>query len=189
MKIAIFTRTSTDKQTCENQVILLKELAEKNNDEVVRIYEETASAVSKKRSVLNEMLEDARKRKFEKIYILSFDRLSRSVKHLIETVQLLKEYKVDLYIHRENIDTNIAIGEFMMNIFGSLYQLERELIVERIKLGLNRAKKNGKKLGRKTVMNDDLRYKIIQLRKKNFGILRIAKQLKIGTSTVYNALG
>ena len=48
MKIAIFTRTSTDKQTCENQVILLKELAEKNNDEVVRIYEETASAVSKK---------------------------------------------------------------------------------------------------------------------------------------------
>ena len=104
MKIAIFTRTSTDKQTCENQVILLKELAEKNNDEVVKIYEETASAVSSKRSVLNEMLEDARKRKFEKIYILSFDRLSRTVKHLIETVQLLKQYKVNLYIHRENID-------------------------------------------------------------------------------------
>ena len=59
MKIAIYSRTSTDKQTCENQLILLEEIAEKNNDEVVKIYEETASAVSSKRSVLNEMLEDA----------------------------------------------------------------------------------------------------------------------------------
>ena len=70
MKIAIYSRTSTDKQTCENQLILLEEIAEKNNDEVVKIYEETASAVSSKRSVLNEMLEDARKRKFHKINTL-----------------------------------------------------------------------------------------------------------------------
>ena len=67
----------------------------------------------------------------------------------------------------------------MMNIFGSLYQLERELIVERIKLGLNRAKKNGKKLGRKTVMNDDLRYKIIQLRKRTSVFCVLQKNLKL----------
>ena len=134
------------------------------------------------------MLKDAVRGKFDLIAVWSLDRLGRSLQHLIETVNQLQEVGVDLYMHQQAIDTSTASGKLAFSIFGAFAEFERSIIRERVRSGLDRAKRNGTKLGRPTNLNDAVRSAIVALRSKDVSIRQIASQLRVGTGTVYKVL-
>ena len=153
-RCAIYARCSTVEQFPENQIRSLKELAERNDDEIVAEFVDRGiSGAKRDREALNAMIAAARSRKFSKLYVVSIDRLSRSTKDLIETVELLNDLKVQIVFQRENIDTTTSTGQFFLTVLGSLAQFEREIMRERINAGIARAKAQGRKMGRPTKLN------------------------------------
>ena len=175
-KVALYCRVSTTDQHPENQVRTLTDLAEKHGAEIVATFiDKGISGVKKDRDALNQMLSAARSRKFNTLYVLSIDRLSRSVKNLIETVEMLNDLGVTIVFQRENIDTKSAMGQFFLTVLGSLAQFEREIMRERINAGIARAKAQGKKMGRPSKLNDGLRNAVTMLYEKGVSIRDIAK--------------
>ena len=148
MKVAIYVRVSKEDQHPENQIIFLKEFAEEKNCEIYHIYIDRISGAKDTRPALYEMMTDARNGKFKGVIVWKLDRLGRSLQHLIKIVEALKRYNIDLICATQNIDTTTSMGKFTFYLFGAIAELERELITERINLGLERAKLKGKKLGR-----------------------------------------
>jgi len=188
-KVALYCRVSTTDQYPENQVRVLTDLAEKNGAEIVATFiDKGISGVKKDRDALNQMLSAARSRKFNTLYVLSIDRLSRSVKNLIETVETLNELGITIVFQRENIDTKSAMGNFFLTVLGSIAQLEREIMVSRINAGIARAKSQGKKMGRPSKLNDGLRNAVTMLYQKGVSIRDIAKTCTVGIGTVYKVV-
>ena len=188
-KVALYCRVSTNDQYPENQVRILSDLAVKNGAEVVSTFiDKGISGVKKDRDALNQMLSAARSRKFTTLYVLSIDRLSRSVKNLIETVETLNDLGITIVFQRENIDTKSAMGQFFLTVLGSLAQFEREIMRERINAGIARAKSQGKKMGRPSKLNDGLRNAVTMLYQKGVSIRDIAKTCTVGIGTVYKVV-
>lgn len=188
-KVALYCRVSTTDQHPENQVRVLTDLAEKNCAEIVATFiDKGISGVKKDRDALNQMMSAARSRKFNTLYVLSIDRLSRSVKNLIETVETLNELGITIVFQRENIDTKSAMGNFFLTVLGSLAQFEREIMRERINAGIARAKSQGKKMGRPSKLNDGLRNAVTMLYQKGVSIRDIAKTCTVGIGTIYKVV-
>jgi len=181
---ATYCRVSTADQYPENQIRVLRELAERNGDTLISEFIDKGISGSKRdREALNQMLAAAKSRKFSKLYCVSIDRLSRSVKDLIETVETLNTLGVTIVFSRENIDTTTSMGQFFLTVLGSLAQFEREIMRERIKQGIDRAKSMGRKMGRPTKMNDSLRSAVKLLYTKGASVRTIAGTCQIGIGT------
>jgi DNA invertase Pin-like site-specific DNA recombinase len=188
-KTAVYARCSTTDQFPENQIRVLKDLADRNGDEIVAEFvDKGVSGAKRDRDALNQMISAARSRKFSKLYVVSIDRLSRSTKDLIETVETLNDLKIQIVFQRENIDTTSAMGQFFLTVLGSLAQFEREIMRERIKQGIDRAKSQGRKMGRPTKMNDSLRSAVRLLYTKGASIRSIAKTCSVGIGTTYKII-
>ncbi len=190
-KVALYLRVSTSSQTTDNQRHELERIAALRAWTIVEVYIDQGISGSKGRSDrpdLDRMLKDAVRGKFDLIAVWSLDRLGRSLQHLIETVNELQAVGVDLYMHQQALDTTTPYGKLAFSIFGAFAEFERSLIRERVKAGLERAKRNGTKLGRPSNLNDTVRAAIVALRAKDVPIRKIASQLKVGTGTVYSIL-
>ena len=187
-RIAIYARVSTQSQSTEQQLFTLREVANRTNSNIVSEYTDTISGATDSRPGLDALLLAARQRKFDTLYCYSIDRLGRSTKNLIAVVDELQALKIDLYFYREGIDTTTPTGKCVFTILGSVAELERNLIRERVCAGLQKAKRNGVKLGRPSRMNDGLKSAIRLLRDKGLGIKQIAKQVGVGVGSVYLAL-
>ena len=190
-KVVIYTRVSTDKQTVENQVKELTEYCKRCNFEIVKIYRDEGISGTKgrdERSGLDEMMKDAVHHKFDMLLCYSICRLSRYLKELITIMNTLNELKIDMFFSVQSIDTTTSAGKMIFNIFGSLAEFERELLRERIKSGINRAREQGKKLGRKTKINESLVTAVRLLRDRDMSIKNISKELNIGIGTIYKIL-
>lgn len=186
---AIYARVSTADQFPENQIKLLTDLADKNNAKVVATFvDKGISGIKKDRDALNQMISAARAGKFDTLYCMSIDRLSRSTKNLIETVEILNDLGITIVFQRENIDTKTAMGQFFLTVLGSLAQFEREIMRERINAGIARAKSQGKKMGRPSVVNESLRNAVTMLYQKGVSIRDIAKTCTIGVGTTYKII-
>jgi DNA invertase Pin-like site-specific DNA recombinase len=191
LRAALYLRVSTSNQTTENQRIDLERVAALRGWNIVETFRDEGISGSKGRNdrpAFDQMLKDAVRGKFDLIAVWSIDPLGRSLQHLIETVNELQAVGVDLYMHQQAIDTTTPAGKLTFSIFGAFAEFERSLIRERVKAGLERAKKNGIKLGRPTNLNDTVRSAIVALRAKDVSIRQIASQLKIGTGTIYSVL-
>ena len=191
LRAALYLRVSTSNQTTENQRIDLEHVAALRGWNIVETFRDEGISGSKGRAnrpSLDRMLKDAVRRKFDLIAVWSIDRLGRSLQNLIETVNELQAVGVDLYIHQQAIDTTSPSGKLAFSIFGAFAEFEKSLIRERVKIGLERAKRNGVKLGRPTNLNDSVRDSIVALRAKQIPIRKIAAQLRVGTHTVYSVL-
>ena len=188
-KTALYARCSTTDQFPENQIRALKELAERNDDKIVAEFvDKGISGAKRDREALNAMIAAARSRKFSKLYVVSIDRLSRSTKDLIETVELLNDLRVQIVFQREGIDTTSAMGQFFLTVLGSLAQFEREIMRERINAGIARAKAQGRKMGRPTKLNDGLRSAVKLLYTKGASVRTIAKTCSLGIGTTYKVI-
>src|ERR1039457_4152089 len=167
LRAALYLRVSTSNQTTENQRIDLERVAALRGWNIVEIFQDEGISGSKGRSdrpALDRMLKDAVRGRFDLIAGWSIDRLGRSLQHLIETVNELQAVGVDLYMHQQAIDTTTPAGKLAFSIFGAFSAFERSLIRERVIYGLDRAKRNGTKLGRPTNLNDAVRNSIVALR-------------------------
>lgn len=155
MKAALYLRVSTLEQTTLNQEIELKKHCENNNIEIYKVYKEEGISGSKtSRPQLDLMLQDMRKKLFDCIIVWKFDRLGRSTAHLLQVLEEMKNKGVRLIATSQNIDTSTPIGKFFFVILSGFAEMEREMIIERIKLGLRRRRKQGKPVGRQKGAKD-----------------------------------
>ena len=149
MKAGLYLRVSTADQTTLNQEIELKKYCENNNIEVYKIYKDEGISGSKtSRPQLDLMLQDMREKKFDCVVVWKFDRLGRSTAHLLQVLEELKNRNVRLIATSQNIDTSTPMGKFFFIILSGFAEMEREMIRERILLGLARRRKEGKVMGR-----------------------------------------
>jgi len=188
-RCAIYARVSTNDQTTENQLLALRDLAERNGHQIVAEYiDHGVSGVAAKKDARAKLLLDAKTKKFSVLYSVSIDRLSRSTKDLLQVVEELNTLNITLIFQRENIDTKSAMGQFFLTVLSSIAQLERETMISRINAGIARAKSQGKKLGRPSKLNASLVNAVNLLREKGVSIRDISKTANIGVGTVYAIL-
>jgi DNA invertase Pin-like site-specific DNA recombinase len=184
-KTCVYLRVSTSIQTTDNQLVALQNFAQQMNLEINHIYkDEGVSGTKDKRQGLDEMLKDAVKGKFNQILIYDISRLGRSLKHLINILNDLNKANVRLIFIQNGIDTSNSTGQMMFQLLGVFAEWERNTIVDRVNCGLERARLQGKKLGRPTSINESVVNAVKLLRNKNLGIRKIATELKLGCGTV-----
>jgi DNA invertase Pin-like site-specific DNA recombinase len=190
-KVAIYARVSTSSQTTENQLIDLRQTAQRMGYTIVAEFVDNGISGAKGRSdrpALDQMLKQAAQRRFDMILCWDISRLGRSLQNLVEILTDLQSLKIDLFFQQQGLDTSTSSGRMMFSVFGALAEYERELIRERVIAGQQRAKAQGVKLGRPSKMNDGLRTAIKLLREKGMGIKQIAAQCQVGIGSVYAAL-
>ena len=190
MKVAIYARVSTTKdQSCERQILELRQIAENHNWKIVDEYvDEGISGAKRNRPELDRMLKDALLRKFDVVATLELSRLGRSVKNMCEIADLLKQKNINLFVKNQNIDTSTIVGELFFNIINSISQYERDLTAERIKSGLENAKRKGKTLGRKSNLNLETQKIILDMKSQGIGLKKIAKETKVSVQTIRKLL-
>ena len=189
--VAIYLRVSTSSQTTENQLLDLQKVATQNDWDVVGVY--TDEGVSgkhgrDKRPQFDALMKDAYQKKFQVIMSWDVSRLGRPLKHLVEFMEDIQAKGIDLFLLQNGIDTTTPSGRAMFGMLSVFSSFEREMISERVKSGLERAKAEGKTLGRPSNMNDGLRASIKLLREQGLGIKKIAQTVGCGVCNVYKAL-
>jgi DNA invertase Pin-like site-specific DNA recombinase len=188
-KVALYCRVSTAKQSCESQLVELREVAIRSGWEIDREYIDGGISGSiAQRPALDQLRRDAARRRFDLIVCWDISRLGRSLSNLVEIMEEMRALKVDFYFFQQSMDTTTPAGKLCFQIFASLAEWEREMIRERVRAGLENARRKGKKLGRPSRMNESLKTAILLLREKGSGIKEIARQLQVGIGTIYKAL-
>jgi DNA invertase Pin-like site-specific DNA recombinase len=186
-RAALYVRVSTDKQTVENQELQLRQVAERRGWEVVEVYNDAGISGAKDRKQrpgLDRMLNDASRRKFDVVMAWAIDRLGRSLVDLLETIKHLEACGVDLYLDQQSIDTTTPMGKLVFSITGAFAEFERSMIQQRVRAGLNRARAQGKVLGRPKV-DERTEAAIRDALKKGTGIKKTARLLGCGIATIY----
>ncbi len=150
---------------------------------VAREFVDVAESGAKQsRPELNELMAEARKRKFDAVLVWRFDRFARSTKHLLMALEEFRSLGIQFVSYQENIDTSTPLGQVIFTIVSAVAQLERDLIRERVNAGLRHARACGKVLGRPRRVVD--REAIVRLQGEGLSLERIAATLKIGYGTV-----
>ena len=188
-KAVIYSRVSTTRgQTIDNQLKVLREVAEKKDLEVIREISDEGISGAKgrdEREGFNELIKGSIKNEWDIILCFDVSRLGRSLKDLVSFLEDINSVGCDLYIHQSGIDSSTPSGKMMFQMIGVFAEFERSMISERVKLGLART---DKKLGRPTNMNTGMIESVKFMRGKGVGIKKIASDLSIGVGTVYKVL-
>jgi DNA invertase Pin-like site-specific DNA recombinase len=154
-KAAIYARVSTADQHIEAQLYDLRLFAEQRGYEIVSEFTDIGvSGTKARRPGLDAMLKDARKHKFNVVLVAAFDRMARSTKHFLQVIDELDDLGIQFISRRENIDTTGAMGRMFLTVLGAISELERSLIVDRIRAGMRRRKLEGLPLGRQPLTVD-----------------------------------
>src|SRR5215831_5164238 len=173
-------------QTTDTQAMALREYAERRRFDIVAEYRDEGISGSKdSRPALDRLMKDARSRKFDVVIVARFDRFARSVSHLLRALEEFSHLGIDFVSLSESIDTSTPMGKMIFTVLGAVAELERNLIKERVQMGINRAKKVGTKLGRPRVDVDP--HQIAGLRANGYSWNEIAAKLNVGRGTVERA--
>jgi DNA invertase Pin-like site-specific DNA recombinase len=181
-RVAFYVRVSTPDQNPEMQVLDLRRVAQQRGFSEVAIYRDQISGTKAKRPGLDQMLRDARQARFDVLLVWSFDRVARSVKHFLEVLDELNHLNVEFVSFREQIDTGGALGRATTVIIGAIAELERSLIVERVKAGMRRARIEGRRIGR-TPLDVDRRA-IVRDRVSGMSLTEVARKHRCSRATV-----
>ena len=186
-RVAIYVRVSTKDQSVDMQLNDLQRYSMERRFTVFGVYKDNGvSGTQETRQALTELMNDARKRKFDIVLVWRFDRFARSTKHLVTALYEFRNLGIDFISYQENIDTSSPLGEAIFTIISAMSKLERDIIAERVKGGLRKAKDNGKRLGRpRSKIDTD---KLVEFRKQNMSIRRIANEMKLSKGTIEKAL-
>ena len=186
MKVALYARVSTrDKQNPEVQLRELRHYCASRGLTVAFTVTDKASGSTDDRVGLKRILELVRLRKVDGVVVLKLDRLFRSLKHLIQTLEEFEVLKIKLIAVRDQVDMTTPSGRLFIQVIGALGEFERELIRERVILGLENAKAKGKILGRpKTTPEKEIK----KLRAQGLSYQGIQKKLNTSKGAVWRAL-
>ena len=188
MRAALYARVSTlNGQKPEMQLADLREYASRRNWEIVDEYvDEGVSGSKESRPELNRLMGDAHRRQFDIVLVWKVDRFGRSLKHLVNALADLDAYGVAFSNLKDSLDLSTPSGRLMFGIIAAMAEFERSLIQERVKAGLNHARRIGKRLGRPRRIVDLER--ITKLRAQGHSLQSIADKLGIGYGTVRKSL-
>ena len=190
-RCVIYSRVSTNDQTVDNQLNTLREVAERKGLEIVKEISDEGISGAKGRDArkgFDELIKGAVRKDFDVILVWDVSRLGRSLKHLVSFLDDIHSANCDLYIHQNGLDTQTSSGRMMFQMIGIFSEFERSMIRERVIAGQQRAKSEGKHIGRKSNLTEGVINAVKQLRKNNVPIKRIAKDMHIGVGTVYKIL-
>jgi DNA invertase Pin-like site-specific DNA recombinase len=185
-RAALYLRVSTVDQHPETQLYDLRSLAAQRGLEVVQEYTDKISGAKARRPGLDQLMTDARRRRFDVVVVWAFDRMARSVRHLLETLDELNQQSIEFISFRENIDTGGPLGRAIVVIVGAIAELERNLIIERVRAGMRRAKLEGRQIGRRPLELD--RAAILGDRARGFSLSQVAQGHGISRAMVSKIL-
>jgi len=180
MRVGIYARVSTtDKgQDPELQLAPLRDYARAREWTIYQEYiDDGISGAKERRPAMDQLMGDAKRRLFDAVLVWRFDRFARSTRHLINALHEFRHLEIAFISHQENLDTSSPLGEAMFTIIGAIAQLERDIIRERVRAGVNRARSRGKRLGRpQKVFHRD---QVKKLRAEGLSFRQIGKRLGI----------
>src|SRR6266852_1893670 len=188
-RVAIYARVSTTNhgQDVTLQTRELEQFAQARGWHVVGSYVDAGvSGAKHSRPELNRLMADAHKRRFDIVCVWRFDRFARSVSHLLRALETFKALGIDFVSFSEQMDTSTPAGKMVFTVLGAVAELERSLIVERVRAGLRNARAKGKRLGRPRVAVDAAR--IARLHAQGRSIREIADELGYSRSLVHKTL-
>jgi DNA invertase Pin-like site-specific DNA recombinase len=137
---------------------------------------------------LDDLLKAVVRREIDQVCVWSIDRLGRSLRDLINVLDELRQKGCELYVHKQAIDTNTPSGKMLFQMLGVFAEFEQEIIRERIIAGQQRARAQGKRIGRRSVIDDTLRTRALRLRSGGHSLREMATQLSVSAATVLKAL-
>jgi DNA invertase Pin-like site-specific DNA recombinase len=167
MRAALYARVSTlnKGQDTEMQLRELREYVSRRGWDIAGEYVDVGVSGSKeKRPQLDKLMADAKRRYRDVVVVWKFDRFARSVSHLLRALELFQSLGIEFISLTEGIDTSTPVGRMVFTILGSVAELERSLIVERVKAGLRNARAKGKRLGRPRKVLPDSRIASLRAR-------------------------
>lgn len=194
IRVALYARVSTDKQSTENQLSELQQVAERQGWEVVHKFVDrgiSGAKGAKDRLQLAALLRGVARKDFDMVAAWSVDRLGRSLIDLVGLLQELHSTGVDLYLHQQGLNTRTPAGKALYGMLGVFAEFERAMIVERVKSGMAKAKakgtKSGNPIGRPAVALE-VEARIRELRSEGLGMVKIARTAGCGVSVVQRVL-
>ena len=187
MITAIYARVSTDDQTTDNQVFELETVAKRMGWDIGEVYTDIISGAKSNRPELDRLMESVIRKEVDIIMVWSVDRLGRSLQHLTTLLSDIHSKGVDLYLHQQGIDTTTPSGKMMFQMCGVFAEFERSMVQERVKAGLERARANGKRLGRPPVPPIQIE-KMRKLRNEGMTLTAIAKRVGVSVGKVHSAV-
>jgi DNA invertase Pin-like site-specific DNA recombinase len=180
-RVALYARVSTADQSCESQLRDLRAYVAARGWQATEFVDQGVSGTKEKRPALDRLLREVKARRIDVVVVAAFDRFGRSVRHLVETLELFRHLGVEFISLREQIDTGSPLGQAVFTIIAAIAQLERSLIVERVKAGLRRARADGKRLGRPPLQVDQRRVATVVARR--LSVRAAAKELGVSPSS------
>jgi DNA invertase Pin-like site-specific DNA recombinase len=182
-KAAIYARVSTADQHIESQLYDLRLLAEQRGFQVVKEYEDKGvSGLKARRPGLDSLMADARQRKFSVVLVAAFDRVARSTRHFLHVMDELDSLGIEFISRREGVATGDAMGRLFITIISAIAELERSLVVERVKSGMRRARLEGRQIGRARLDVD--RQQVVIDRCSGMSLTQVAKKHNISRASV-----
>ena len=188
---ALYARVSTDGQTVDNQLQELRDAAKRQGWIVVEEFVDEGVSGAKgrdKRPSLDRLTRAVVRREFDVVMVWSVDRLGRSLQDLIGFLGETHAKGVDLYLHQQGIDTTTPGGKALFQMMGVFAEFERSMIQDRVRAGLQRARAQGKTLGRPRV-SKSVEERIRAARAEGMGVRKVASTVGVGVSTVQRVLG
>ncbi len=185
-RAALYMRVSTLDQHPETQLYDLRQMAQQRGYEIVEEYTDRISGAKARRPGLDQMMRDARRGRFDVVLVWASDRIARSVKHFLDVLDELNRLNIEFISFREQIDTGGPLGRAVVVIIGAIAELERNLIIERVRAGMRRARLEGRHIGRKPLDLD--RNAILRDRQRGQSLGQLAKSYRVSRATIHRVL-
>lgn len=181
-RAAVYVRISTNEQNPDLQNHELPDYCARRGWQVAEVYEDCISGGKDRRTGLDRLMADARRRKFAVVVVWKFDRFARSTSHLLRALEEFSALAIDFVSVTEAIDTSTPAGKMVFTVLGAVAELERSIIRERVIAGQNAARKRGVKFGRPVVAIDSVQ--VSRLRSSGMSWRAIAAHTGIAKDTL-----
>jgi DNA invertase Pin-like site-specific DNA recombinase len=187
MRVALYSRVSTHEQTTAGQVDELRDYCKRRGFEIVAEYtDEGISGSKESRPGLNELLADAKRRKFDAVLVYRYDRFARSLRQLVNALCEFDSLGIHFISLHEGVDTSTPNGRLVFGIFASIAEFERELIRGRVKSGIAAARARGVRVGRPSEGSANVSdAEIRALLDSGLSMAAVGQRLNISASTVH----
>ena len=185
-RAALYLRVSTVDQHPETQGYDLRQMAAQRGYEITQEYTDRISGVKARRPALDDLMRDARRGRFDIVLVWACDRIARSTRHFLEVLDELNRFGIEFVSFREQIDTGGPLGRAIVVIIGVVAELERNLIIERVRAGMRRAKLEGRHIGRQPLDID--REAILRDRQLGMSLRQIATAHRVSRATVHRVI-
>ena len=187
MRVGLYFRVSTTDQDPESQGREVRAFVEARGWEVAETYQDLGvSGARASRPALDRLLKDAWHGRFQAVVVWDLSRMARSTLHALQLLQQFEQVRVRLIAVKQTFDTDTPLGKAFFTLAAMFAELERSILIERVRAGMARARAEGKRIGRPVRRIDN--EKLLRLRAQGHSIRRIARELAVPSSTIAKRL-